>query len=913
VPCSACSAALTEGARFCASCGRAVSEGAAPATRQPAYAAPGLMTGALTAPAGGPSPAGVPSATSSSGWLSSSDSIDHGRFAPGAVLDGRYRIIGLLGKGGMGEVHRADDLRLGQPVALKFLPSRLRDDPVRLARFHNEVRTARQIAHPNVCRVYDVGEAEGHLFLSMEYVDGEDLATSLRRIGRFPEDKATEIARQLCAGLSAAHDRGVLHRDLKPANVMLDRDGKVRLMDFGLAAIGPVDDVRAGTPAYMAPEQLSGQEVTKRSDIFSLGLILYELYTGRRAFTAATIPDLAALHQSGAVTPPGSIVRGLNGMVERAILRCLEPRPDRRPSSALAVAAGLPGGDPLAAALAAGETPSPEMVAAAGEGIGLAPRTAAAVFAGALAGIAIVVIVLLRLAALDLMRPAFPPEVMAQKARDAIAGLGYATPARDDAYGYGWNDDLMEHVQREDAPAPDWRRVLTQAPSPLYFWYRRSDAPLTGLWFKSDLLTPGIVDQEDPPAVFAGMVQLRLDHRGRLIYFEAIPPQVQKRPASAGASDWDALFSIAGLDPTALQPAEPEWNWLAASDTRAAWTGRWPESGRPLRVEAAALDGRPVAFLMAGPWQRPWRAVETSSNDTVPLLVVGAIALGLLTGATLLARRHLQEGRGDRAGALRLAVFTSVSMLVLWAFRVHLTASLGLLGTLLVAIATAVFNGVLMWTVYIAIEPVVRRRWPQALVSWTTIFSGRVRDPIVGRDVLLGVALGVVWTLILVTVDVATRAYAVSPYSMATELLNGTRSAVASLIEQAISSVRTALLFFLMLFLWRVVLRRQWAAVVAFAATFGALDMLGGDRPFIIGPMTFAVLLMAAFVVVRWGLLSLAVGVMTTGVLLSAPVSGDLGGWYVSSTVLFIGSVLALATWALRTSAGTRLQMHNVK
>src|SRR5262245_40330715 len=141
----------------------------------------------------------------------------------------------------MGEVYRADDLRLGAPVALKFLPDSVASDPVRLAQFHNEVRTARQVSHPAICRVHDIGEADGHLFLSMELVDGEDLATSLRRIGRFPEDKATEIARQLCVGLAAAHQRGVLHRDLKPANVMLDGTGNVRIMDFGLATIGTTD------------------------------------------------------------------------------------------------------------------------------------------------------------------------------------------------------------------------------------------------------------------------------------------------------------------------------------------------------------------------------------------------------------------------------------------------------------------------------------------------------------------------------------------------------------------------------------------------------------------------------------------------------------------------------------------------
>src|SRR3984893_9538185 len=167
----------------------------------------------------------------------------------------------------MGEVYRANDLLLGQTVALKFLPARATSDENTLARFRNEVRIARQISHPNVCRVYDIGEAEGSTYLSMEYVDGEDLASLLRRIGRLPQDKALEIARQLCAGLAAAHREGVLHRDLKPANVMLDGRGRAVMTDFGLASLAErIEgyDARSGTPAYMAPEQLAGQEVTAK-------------------------------------------------------------------------------------------------------------------------------------------------------------------------------------------------------------------------------------------------------------------------------------------------------------------------------------------------------------------------------------------------------------------------------------------------------------------------------------------------------------------------------------------------------------------------------------------------------------------------------------------------------------------------
>src|ERR1044071_2520163 len=208
---------------------------------------------------------------SSSRSNNSFDSIDNARFTPGTTLAGRYRIVSLLGRGGMGEVYRADDLKLGQPVALKFLPEILSADGVALARFHREVRIARQVSHRNVCRVYDIGEVDGQHFLSMEFIRGEELASLLRRIGRLPADKALQIARQICAGLAAAHERGVVHRDLKPANVMIDGDGTVRITAFGRAvAAGHADAVRAGTPQYMAPEQLAGQPATVRSDIYAL-------------------------------------------------------------------------------------------------------------------------------------------------------------------------------------------------------------------------------------------------------------------------------------------------------------------------------------------------------------------------------------------------------------------------------------------------------------------------------------------------------------------------------------------------------------------------------------------------------------------------------------------------------------------
>jgi len=204
-------------ARFCPSCGIVVDFSAAATLDPEALPRAPDLPGASPHKRG-PSPSGRIS--------SSSEPFDGARFIPGTVLEARYRVVAMAGRGGMGEVYRAEDLKLSQTVALKFLPESIAHDGAALARLHREVRIARQVSHPNVCRMYDLSEADGCYFLSMEYVDGEDLGSLLRRIGRLPSDKALEISRKLCAGLAAAHAKGVLHRDLKPANVMLDARGQ---------------------------------------------------------------------------------------------------------------------------------------------------------------------------------------------------------------------------------------------------------------------------------------------------------------------------------------------------------------------------------------------------------------------------------------------------------------------------------------------------------------------------------------------------------------------------------------------------------------------------------------------------------------------------------------------------------------
>ena len=455
------------------------------------------------------------------GPLSSGDarSTIKSRFAPGTVIDQRYRIVSLLGIGGMGEVYRADDMTLEQVVALKFLPRGFANDPDWLERFHNEVRMSRQVTHPNVCRIFDLGAVDGEQFITMEFVDGEDLSSLLRRIGRLPGDKALQIARQLCAGLAAAHDRGVLHRDLKPANVMIDGRGQVRITDFGIST--PAGDASAnsaaGTPAYMAPEQFTSHQSTIRSDIYSLGLVLYELFTGRQVFSANSVLEYAKLHEKTFPTQPSTFIADLDPIVERVILRCLEKDPARRPSSALAVAAALPGGDPLAAALAAGETPTPEMVAAAGGNVEMKCSRALILLILTLAGLVVAALLSNSASLLPRMGLVEPPAVLQEKARDALADVGLTQPMVGQAQGFGLDSELLNWIVEHDDMPDRWDRIASPRSGVVLYWFRQSPQPMVS---RDDI---GVVTLDEPARAVPGMRTVELDAQGRLRRLEILP------------------------------------------------------------------------------------------------------------------------------------------------------------------------------------------------------------------------------------------------------------------------------------------------------------------------------------------------------------------------------------------------------
>jgi len=253
----------------------------------------------------------------------------------GSTFADRYHILEKLGKGGMGGVYKARDINIDENMALKILNPEIASDEKTLQRFRNELRLTRKISHRNICRVFDLSEYEGIHYISMEYVSGEDLKSLIYRVGQLTVGKAVIIARQICEGLNEAHRLGVVHRDLKPQNVMIDSEGNAKIMDFGIArsvkSEGITEEgVIVGTPEYMSPEQVEGNEIDGRTDIYSFGIILYEMLTGRLPFEGKTPLSVAVKQKSEKPLNPRRINSQIPENISRLILKCLQKKADER-------------------------------------------------------------------------------------------------------------------------------------------------------------------------------------------------------------------------------------------------------------------------------------------------------------------------------------------------------------------------------------------------------------------------------------------------------------------------------------------------------------------------------------------------------------------------------------------------------
>jgi serine/threonine protein kinase len=823
----------------------------------------------------------------------SSDSIPAGGFTPGTILADRYRIIGLLGRGGMGEVYRADDLKLGQPVALKFLPPKLAEDPVRRERFFAEVRITRQLSHPNICRVYDIGEIDGRHFLSMEFIDGEDLASLLKRIGYLSNEKALDIARQLAAGLAAAHERGVLHRDLKPANIMLDGHGRVRITDFGLA-IAAEDETQAaeiaGTPAYMAPEQLAGKGATVRSDMYSLGLVMYEIYTGKKAFTATTLAELRQQKETHTPRAISELREGMDPVVERLIRRCMEKDPNARPASVAQLALALPGGDPLAAALAAGETPSPEMVAASGSREGFRPFIAWGLLAFIILGTFAAVWMNDRVFLHRRIPFNKAPDALAERSREIIKNAGYSEKFTDSAYGFETNSDLLRYIEVSDKTSNRWKNLDAKA---VLFWYRQSPIP-----FKSPL---GVISLDNPVVHFPGEVLVKLDAEGRLVSFRIVPPH-PRSDGNATAPDWTVLFTEAGLNLAQWTPTDAQEDPPDYADSIAAWKNATPNKpGAPNRVEAAALRGKPVSFEMKGPWTSAGQT-GSSQSEVGPLLFL----LIAIVGGLFFARRNLRLGRGDRRNATRLALFTMSFHFVCRAFGWHYSSTIA--GPIVLNIGISLFYAGFCWAFYTAMEPFVRRQWPKVLVSWTRLISGDWRDPLVARNVLVGCASGI---LILDIGHLGT--YLIPswlgypeldlPQNLQYRTVLGTRFLISALMDMFGGPFLATFTAIFLFFLLRVLVRNEKVVIAVPLILAAGISLAKGPASL---PLAIVQTALIIFVLMRFGLVAFLASLFISNLFGSVPATCDTSAWYFPYGFATLAIFAAIVLSAFRYSLGGR-------
>jgi serine/threonine-protein kinase len=836
------------------------------------------------------------------------------RFAPGTVLAGRYRVEVVLGEGGMGVVYRAYDQTLGKPVALKFLPPHLAADAGRREQFLTEVRSAQEVSHERVARVHDIGVHDGQPFFSMEYVDGRDLAWQLGS-GRLAEETAAKYARQLCQGLAAIHARGLVHRDLKPQNVLIDGRGQLRITDFGLAGqTGSFSggSVRAGTPPYQAPEQLSGTEVTPRSDIYSLGLVLYEMFTGRRAFEAGTIPDLLHKQRSGPPVAPSACVPGLSAEVNDVILKCLEFDPAKRPPRVNNVLHQL---------LRAGGTPTSEDVAEAEpeqvkHAEGFSPRFATVLFALTVCGLTIV-------AAMNdhttLFRRAVTersPQELSGKAREHLRSLGFDTAsARDSAHAFATDEPLLAHLRERHQGQLTPEQLRSGQPPVMYFWYRQSREVLAQRLAPNDTSgwsMPGRVLPNEPPPREPGAVCVFLDLDGRLLELHAVPSP----DGTAREPDPTPLLKAAGFDPAGLREST-EFRRVppAFADRRMAWDAAHPEAPDvPLRVEAAFCRGEPVYFHVgpdeypAGdrlPGFMPGNLMETLQEVKNTLLGLVALPIGVWfawrnwkrrqaypRGATILAGGFVVLGMVGWLLAAHHAVWPRNGLAV---FKDELSMFTGMLGRVL-------FDGLLLWLAYLALEPWVRRTDPERVTSWNRLIQGKWRDPLVGRHVLIGVAASAGFVAVL------QLARAVPGWAGATPdprlvwdatFTEGGGSLLLTVQIAVMVAVRSFFLFFLTLLVCR---GRLWPAAALNALVWAGLYQHGGASlpvALLVGSLFAAASLL---VLHRAGFLGFIAFTFGEQVLVYMPVTTDLAAWYAGVSTLSLSAVGGLAAWAAWTA-----------
>lgn len=816
---------------------------------------------------------------------------------PGTLIAGRYRLAAPLGRGGMGIVYRADDTELSQTIALKFLSPALQQNAAAMDFLRREVKTARQVSHPNVVRVFDIGAADGEAFISMEFVAGENLSSIVRRVQQLPPAKVLQIAQQSAAGLAAAHDAGILHRDLKPANIMIDGAGNVRILDFGIAA--PLSDERelarfAGTPGFLAPEVVAGQKPSPQSDFYAWGLVIYYASTGQLPKPAnATADDINDRLRRAKISDDLAAVIEL----------CLQPDPDRRPHSARDILALLSSDDPLLDAVQAGRIPSPELLAATSSWRPT-PRLLDSLLAAGL--VLLLLIMLLGSRTLFLSRCGLTksPEVLRAIAEHILYKVCDEPPRGPVQTGIALDTDCLQYVRAHPEIPAAWQKIAAGQIPAVVFWYRQGDPHLPRPALLGE--TTADHDRQLPP----GTATVRLDGRGALLSLQ-IDQRQRTSDREASPPNLLNIFDLAHLH-FGFQQVKPQNVPPLYADSVNEWEGPLPaDPDKRLRVLAASLGDRFVYFDLLPPWQpSPDDETRPKSQSSIFVALRTALWLVAIALAAFLAWRHVQQGQADWHGAWRVTAAVLVLALLDWFcgsrhnFLVaeELSAAFDWLSAIL-------FCGTIAGIAYLAVEPSARRWWPWSIITLRRLLSGRLRDRGIWADVLLGLVVGLGSVFLRQLCTLANQLFGVpvsglNDFDPAQNLLDhfGFRYRFAVFVSAVLFAVLDSLLLLTLVVGVKRIVKSTTLTAVLLVVLLAALAIL--ERG-ILSPIDWLartlLLSIATWVLLRFGLLASVIALATYYAVNNSPLTLDSSQWFApagfSVVILFIAALAA--SWRL--------------
>jgi len=503
------------------------------------------------------------------------------------------------------------------------------------------------------------------------------------------------------------------------------------------------------------------------------------------------------------------------------------------------------------------------------------------------------------------------PDVLATRAREVVRQLGYTEPYADEAFSFSLQGDYLNYVEEHDKSPDRWNALASGRPASIVFWYRQSPRQMRAQRFFSSI-GGGEVTTFDPPMYLSGMVLVILDMQGRLLHLEAVPPQKDTPTDKAVGPDWLSLLAAAGLDPSAFHSVAPEWTPLAWGDARAAWLGTLRGKMEiPERIEAADYRGRPVYFDVIYPWIVPDRAatpIADKPRDRISTIILLVLFLAVTISGVCVARRNVQLKRSDSRGAARLGVAVFLIFAAMWTLSAHHVGSIDEFDTILIALGWALLITTLATILYLALEPYVRRRDPHTLISWTRLLAGQWRDPLVGRDILVGTCYGVLLTLFEMSDNLLLPLFGKlppMPNGIDPHTFLGVRLALGGLLFYILAFLLYSLLIFFFLFLLRLVFRHDGIAALILVLIATGTNS-AGEYP-VFTYLYFAVIWSSIVLVLKKaGLLAIVVGLVVQNVLVVFPMSSHLSRWYANSGLTGIIVISALLIFGFFTALAGR-------